>query len=64
MFDDCCCSSGESYGRTEAIIDGMFLTVNMVEIHLRAPSFHSSIQVNRIKVFSTDPNYELSSDLR
>ncbi|GAV04728.1 hypothetical protein RvY_14962 [Ramazzottius varieornatus] len=57
-------ASGESYGRTEAIIDGMFLTVNSVEIHFRAPSFHSSIQVNRIKVFSANPNYELSSDLR
>lgn len=34
-----------TYGKIEQAIDGMMILVNSVEIHFRAPSFHSSMQV-------------------
>ncbi|OQV15899.1 UHRF1-binding protein 1-like [Hypsibius exemplaris] len=49
---------------TEMAVDGMLVTVNTVEINFRAPGFHANIQVNRIKVFSTTPDYAACDDLR
>ncbi|XP_055331730.1 bridge-like lipid transfer protein family member 3B [Paramacrobiotus metropolitanus] len=52
------------YGRTEMAMDGMLITVNMIEMHFRAPSFHMSFQINRVKCFSTTSNYDGTNDLR
>ena len=43
-------SSGGKYGFSDKVMDGMTVKVNAVLITFKSPAFHSSFQVNFIKL--------------
>ncbi|XP_071104547.1 bridge-like lipid transfer protein family member 3B [Haliotis cracherodii] len=56
--------SGGKYGFVDRVIDGIFVHVESVEVKLMSRAFHASLQLLRLRVQSTTPNWQPSSDLR
>lgn len=53
-------SSGK-YGYTEQIMDGMSLSINVININFRSSSFHATFQMSRVTVESRTPIWQVGS---